>query len=139
MQKEIDYKEFREFIKQNLFMVIIGGTVISALGLYFLVFSPLLRKIEEGSKEYTKIEADIFRSRTIIESAKKIKTTRTLLTEKHSDILQPINELSKREKLEKVNFVSISRKDKEGGRKKRGRRKGPYKVLPIEISLESTY
>ncbi len=135
--------DYREYIKENLFMVIIGGTVISALGLYLLVFSPLLAKIEKGSKEYTKIEADIFRSRAIIESAKKIKTTRTLLTEKHSDILQPINELSKREKLEKINFVSICRKDKDTGggkkRKKRRKKKGPYKVLPIEMILESTY
>lgn len=114
-----------------------------ALGLYFFVFRPLLRKIEIGRKEYTKIEADIFRSRSIIRSAEKIKSKRTLLTEKHSDILQPINELSKRKKLEKVNFVSICRKDKEKetGRKKKGKKgkKGPYKVLPIEMILESTY
>ena len=141
----MDYREFVEFAKENVFTVIIGGTVISAIGLYLFLFRPLLGKIEKGRQEYTKIEADIFRSRAIIQSAKKIESKRTLLTEKHSDILQPINELSKREKLKGINFVSVCRKDeeKEKGRKKKGKKgrkkKGPYKILPIEMIIESTY
>lgn len=121
-----------ELTKERLIIVISAGLAIIALGLYLFLYSPLINKLRKAHLECKRLETEVLWVRETADSL-KIKTTKDrLMTEEN--ISQAIDELTKKGRSEGINFISITPKQTE-----KPQQALSYKILPIEIEMESTY
>jgi Tfp pilus assembly protein PilO len=92
---------------------------------------PLMKELRKHYLECKSLEADVLDARNVITLVDKTYAERVLIKEK--DISQAIDKLTRHGKLEGINFISINPKEI---RKKADSR---YKILPIEMEIESGY
>lgn len=118
-----------ELTQERLTIVVIAIIVIAILGIYLIFFTPLISKLRTERLESRSIESNVLECRNIIESSGKGE--RTLITEE--DVSQAIDELTKHGKFKGVNFISMKPKKIEK------KEDSQFKILPVEIELESTY
>jgi len=107
--------------------VMVGAIV---LGLYLFLYSPLINKLKLAHLESKAIETDVFQARDEIPSLRIRDTKKGLITEEGVSLA--IDELTKQGKSKGVNFISMTPKKIEKGEPQ-------YKILPIEMDIESTY
>ena len=128
--KLLDQKLMMKLTAQKLMAIAIGVVVVIAIGVYLLIYGPLIHKLKAEHSICRDVELQALQMRNKIGSLKALDAKKGLIKEK--DISFTINELTKKGKMIGVDFVSI----------KPGRieRKGiPYRILPIEIEIKSTY
>lgn len=120
-----------ELTKEKLIIAVAAAVAIATLGAYLVFFAPLMKALKTKYLECKSIETEAIHTRNIIETAGKFYGKRVLMTEK--EVHQAINELTSRGKTEGVDFISMNPKEI---KKEKG---SQYKILPIEMKVESTY
>ncbi len=120
-----------ELTKERLIIIIGGAITLVALGTYFLLYAPLIRELRAKQLEFKTCETDVFNARNIIGSVKAGETKGVLITEQ--DIPFAIDELTRYGRLCVINFVSMTPKEIEKAKDSQ------YKILPIEMHIESSY
>lgn len=118
-------------IRERPKVAIVSSAVILIFASYLFLYRPLVNKCRLRGRECRGIEAEILRAREAIDVLKQATTKRTLISEK--DISIAIDELTKQGRSKGINFNSIAPGKIEG----HGDPK--YKILPIDIVVESTY
>jgi len=121
-----------ELTKQRLILVISVGLVIIALGFYLSLYSPLINKLRKAHLECRRLETEVLQAREAIDSLRLKAPKGKLITEE--DVSRAIDDLTKKGRLARVNFISITPKQTEEPEQGLS-----YKILPIEIEMESTY
>jgi Tfp pilus assembly protein PilO len=121
-----------ELTKGRLIIVISTGLAIIALGLYLFLYSPLINKLRRAHSECRRLETEVLKAREAIASLRTKAPKGKLITEE--DVSWAIEDLTKNGKLAKVNFISITPKQTEEAKQSTA-----YKILPIEIEMESAY
>jgi len=121
------------FVRKKMILVVPAAVIAVVIGVYFVLFAPLMQELRAKYLECRSRENDVLGTRNIIDSAGKIYSDRVLMTEK--DVPYAIDELTRHGMLKGINFISmipqkVVTKTVQGVR---------YKVLPVEIELESTY
>jgi Tfp pilus assembly protein PilO len=113
--------------QKNLVLAAAAIIVVIALVAYFLFLTPLVGQIKKKHLECKAIESNVIECRNIIETLGK--GGRLLLPEE--EVSYTIDELTRLGKARGVNFVSMIPQKIE--------KSGQYRILPVEIQLESTY
>ncbi len=121
-----------ELTKERLNIVISAGLAIIALGLYLFLYSPLINKLRKAHSECKRLETEVLQAREAIDFLRIKAPKGKLITEE--DVSWAIDDLTKNGKLAKVNFISITPKQIEEPKQALS-----YKILPIELEVESTY
>lgn len=120
-----------ELTEERLIIAIGAGIAVIGLGVYLIFYAPLINKIKTKYIECKSVEGDVLECRNMIECAEKTYGERILMEEKH--ISHAIDELTKHGKLKGINFISMSPKKIQKGKDLQ------YKILPIDMEIESTY
>ncbi|NQU95201.1 MAG: type 4a pilus biogenesis protein PilO [Candidatus Omnitrophica bacterium] len=120
-----------EITPEKKIIAIITAVLVLAITIYVIFFAPLFVKLKIKFSEYMAIEHEVRQYRSIIESAGKVYSERTLQSEE--DVSRSIDELAKHGKVKDVKFISINPE------KVVRKEDTQYKVLPVEMELESTY
>lgn len=118
-----------ELTQERLIIVIASAIAVIILLIYFIFYAPLVKKLKVSYRECKSCETEVFATRNIIESVSKTQEGKTLITE--DDISLAIDELTRHGKSMGINFISIKPKEIIG------KIESKYKVLPIEIEIES--
>lgn len=121
-----------ELTKERLNIIISSGLAIIALGLYLFLYGPLMNKLRRAHSECKRLETEVLRAREAIGSLRTKAPKGKLIAEE--DVSWAIDDLTQNGKLAKVNFISITPKQAEEAKPPPA-----YKILPIEIEIESTY
>jgi len=121
-----------ELTKERLIIVISAGLVIIALGLHLSLYRPLINKLSKAHLECRRLEREVLWVREAIESLRLKAPKGKLITE--DDVSSGIDELTRKGRSERINFISITPK-----RTEEPRQPLAYKILPIEIEMESKY
>ena len=119
-----------ELTKERLIIIIAGVLIILFLGLYIFLYNPLINKLRSEGGECNRIETELLQARKAIDSLEAIDKKKMLIAEK--DIPLAMEELTTQGKLKGINFVSMTPGQIEEP-------KTAYKILPIEMEIESTY
>lgn len=117
--------------KERLLIVFLSAIVVIVAGLYYIFYMPVMKRLRTSFIECRACENEVREARNLIEMAGELYTERVLITEE--GISQAIDELTSRGKSEGINFISIN----PGEAKKE--KDLQYKILPIEMEIESTY
>jgi len=120
-----------ELTQEKSIIAIVAIIAVIALAAYLVFYAPLMKELKVQYRECRSVENDVLVCRNIIGSAGKVYGERILMSEK--DISRAIDELTKHGKSQGINFLSIRPEDI---REEKG---SQYKVLPIEMEIESTY
>lgn len=120
------------FFKEKPLIAVASILMVMALGAYLFMYGPLINKLRKTHRECKRLETEVI---WIREAAGTLKMGDTKYRPAASeDFSSGIDELTRKGRLEGINFTSITPKDIQ----ERG--KGQYyKVVPIEIEMESTY
>jgi len=120
-----------ELIKENLIIAISIASLVIALAVYVIFYAPLMRELKKEYRECKVLEGEVLEMRNVIDSAGNVREQRAFITEE--EVYQAIDELTKHGESKGVEFISISPKeiiDVKGEE---------YKILPVEMAVESTY
>jgi len=117
--------------KEKMALVIFLISAIGIVGIYFVVFAPLIKQTSETYLKCSTIEDEVLKVRSIIKAAGEIEGRRVLVTEEEVSYIN--DEFTRYGKSKGVDFISI---DPGEIQKEKG---SDYKVLPVEIEMESTY
>lgn len=120
-----------ELTKERLVIVISSAVGITAVGLYLFLYQPLINKCRVIGADCKDIEARLLEARKAISSLRQDTAKRTLISEE--GISLAIDELTKEGRSKGINFISITPERIEKSEDRH------YKVLPIEMEIESTY
>lgn len=127
-----------ELTKEKPIIVISGAVIIIALGLYFILYRPVIMKIESAQKNYhaseaelSQVEAELSQARRILASLETKRAKQALIAE--GDVPDLIDKLTRQGKQNGVKFIFIDSKQPEESQGLR------YKVLPVGMELDSTY
>ncbi len=120
-----------ELTKSRLFIIIGGAITIILLGVFSLLYAPLIRDLREKNLECKMCETDLFDARNLIESVKTTEVKGTLIAEE--EIPFTIEELTRQGRLTGINFISVTPKEIEKPKDSQ------YRILPIEVRIESSY
>lgn len=118
-----------EIIKEKLIKIISGAAAIAAIGTYLFLYRPLISRLKIQRLECKSIESEVNQAREAIAALNK-KDKKTILNE--TGVSAAIDELTREAKSKGVNLISITpgqAKEKEAA----------YKILPIEMEIESAY
>ena len=118
-----------EITKDKLIKIISGVLGIVAIGTYLFLYQPLISKLKKQHLECRTIESEVNQAREAIATLKK-KDKKTILNE--ADVSVAIDELTKQAKSKGLNLISITPKQVM-------EKEAHYKILPIEMEIESTY
>jgi len=125
-----------ELTKERLTIIIASAIAIVLVGIYAFLYRPLISQCIQAGRECKGIETEVSEAHTAIELLKiellkQVATKRTLISEK--DISLAIDEFTKQGRSGGINFTSIVPREikAEAG--------SMYKVLPIDMEMESTY
>lgn len=126
-----------ELTQERLVIIIAGAIVVIVLAAYFIFYAPLIRNLMADRLKCMSKEFGLLECRNIIESAGKTAGERVLISEEDISLaIKALTEhggLAKHDKLKGIDFISISPKEiKEG-------KDAQYKILPVEMEIESTY
>lgn len=119
-----------ELTKKKFIAIASGISVIVLLGVYFILFRPLISKLGLSRKEYKKFEVSVLQAYDAIGSLKRQELNRELLSE--GNISSAIEELIKNSKSKGINFIALTPKQIKS-------QQALYEILPIEIELNATY
>ncbi|MBI5145384.1 MAG: type 4a pilus biogenesis protein PilO [Candidatus Omnitrophica bacterium] len=135
-----------EITKDKLIKIIAGTVVIVVIGTYLFLYRPLMSKLKKQHSECRAIESEVEQAQEAITTLKK-KDKKTLLNE--ADVSVAIDELTKQAKSKGLNLISITPKQVNpvrellsgSGAFSNGvkEKEALYKILPIEMEMESTY
>ena len=120
-----------ELTRERLTIIIASAIAIVLVGIYAFLYRPLINKCIQAGRECKRIETEVDEAHTAIGLLKQVTTKRTLISEK--DISLAIDEFTKQGRSGGINFTSIVPREikAEAG--------SMYKVLPIDMEMESTY
>lgn len=119
-----------ELTKEKQIFVIWVPSALVVLGLFFVFYMPLMKDLRVKYSQCRVIEKKVLESRKILGSSGVAADGRELLSEEA--VPAAINELAEQGMKNGISFVSISPKEINA--------KNPqYKVLPIEMVIESSY
>ena len=116
--------------KQRLVIIVSAAVTIALLGIYLILFRPLINKLKLLHLECRGLETSVLQSRDAISSLKLKELKKELVSE--ADVSLAIEELTKEGKVKGINFISLTPRQIE-------RQQESYKVLPIEMELEAPY
>ena len=119
-----------ELTKERFIIIIAGGVIIAVSGLYLFLYRPLINKLRGAHLECKAAEVEVLQTRGLTVSLKTEPSKKDLISE--GDISLAIDELTRQGELEGINFISITLRQIK-------RHRALYKILPIEIEIESTY
>ena len=120
-----------ELTRKRLIGIIAGAAAIIVLGLYLFLYRPLIARLMTARLNCKTAEAEVLQVRAVVASLKTADIKKGLITEK--DISIAIDELTSQGKSKRINFTSITPKKIEKAKDPR------YKILPVEMGMESTY
>ncbi len=126
-----------ELTQERLIIVLAAAIIAAALALYFIFYAPLLRNLMTARLKCIAAENELLECCNIVESAKEMGGARVLISEEDASLaIRALTEhggSAENEKLKGINFISISPKEiKED-------KGAQYKILPVEMEIESTY
>lgn len=126
-----------ELTQEKSIIIITGAVIVIALAVYFIFYAPLIRNLMTDRLKCMSKEFELLECCNIIESAGKTAGERVLISEEDASLairaLTEHGELAKHNKLKGIDFISISPKEiKEV-------KDAQYKILPVEMEIESTY
>lgn len=116
--------------KQQLVIIVSVAAAIALLGIWLILFSPLINKLKLLHLEYRDLETSVLQARDAISSLKLKELKKGLVSE--ADVSLAIEELTREGKAKGINFISLTPKRIE-------RQQAPYKVLPVDLGLEASY
>ncbi|MBU4590248.1 MAG: type 4a pilus biogenesis protein PilO [Candidatus Omnitrophica bacterium] len=120
-----------ELTKERLTVVIAGAIAVVLVGVYAFLYRPAINKCRQAGRECRAVDAEVLQAREAISLLGQVVTKRALISER--DISTAIDELTKEGRSNGVNFTSIRpSKIKDSG-------DPGYKILPIDMELESSY
>lgn len=119
-----------ELIKQQLVIIVSVAAAIALLGVYLILFMPLINKLKLLHLECRGIETGISQARDVINSLKLKELNKELVSE--ADVSLAIEELTKERKAKGINFISLTPKQIE-------KQEELYKMLPVDLELEASY
>ena len=117
--------------RNRLYLNLGMGGFILAIGLYFFLYGPLLKKLRVQGNECRTLEAEVLQARNLIALFKQRETQKTLISEK--EVSQTIEEITREGNKLGINFVSVTPRT---AMPVTGQ---TYQVMPIEMEIESTY
>ena len=120
-----------ELTKEKLMTFLPVAVLVAVIGISLIFYIPLMKKSRALYAQCKTIEDKVRKTKNVIKGASVISSRRVLMTEE--DVSYATNELTRLGKQKGIDFVSIRPKDiqKEKGEE--------YKILPVELQLESTY
>ena len=120
-----------ELTKEKLMTFLPVAVLVAVIGISLIFYIPLMKKSRAVYAQCKTIEGKARKIKNVIKGASVISSRRVLMTEE--DVSYATNELTRLGKQKGIDFVSIRPKDiqKEKGEE--------YKILPVELQLESTY
>jgi Tfp pilus assembly protein PilO len=120
-----------ELTKEKLMTFLPVAVLVTVIGISLIFYIPLMKKSRVVYAQCKAIEDKARKTKNVIKGASVISSRRVLMTEE--DVSYATNELTRLGKQKGIDFVSIRPKDiqKEKGEE--------YKILPVELQLESTY
>ena len=120
-----------ELTKERLTLLAAGGVFLAGLGIYSIIYQPLLRQLKiQGSTAKT-MENELAEARSLINTAKTQGGEERLI--KEEEVSRAIDELTREGKLKGINFISMTPRPTEKSADFR------FQILPLEIETESTY
>lgn len=114
--------------KQRLVIIVSVAAAIALLGVYLILFRPLIHKLKLSHLECRGLEREVSQARDAINSWNLKESKKELVSE--ADLALAIEELTKKGKVKGINFISLTPKQIEG-------QQAPYKLLPIDLELEA--
>lgn len=120
-----------ELTRERLTIITVSVIAIILIGTYAFFYRPLINKYTNVGSECRGIETEVLQAREAINLLDQAVAKRMLISEK--DISVAIDELTKEGRSRGVNFTSIM----PGKIKNSGDH--DYKILPIDMELESDY
>ncbi|MBU0759918.1 MAG: type 4a pilus biogenesis protein PilO [Candidatus Omnitrophica bacterium] len=120
-----------ELTKDRAAIIITGVIAVVTLGVYLFLYRPAISKCSEAGCECRMIESEVLRARESMYLLKQDAAKRVFVSE--NNISVAIDELTKQGRSKGINFTSITP----------GKIENPgdvgYKILPIDMEIESTY
>lgn len=117
--------------KEKRLVIIIGAAMLAVLITAIIISAPLVAEYRQAGHECGSVEKEVLLARETIGLLERKAEKKTLIPEK--DISMVIDELTKRGRSNGINFTSIA-----PGKIENPAASG-YKIIPIEVDLESTY
>ena len=119
-----------ELTKQRLVTIVSVAVTVALLGIYFILFRPLINKLKLLHLECRGLETGVLQARDAISSLKLKELKKELASE--ADVSLAIEELTKEGKARGINFISLTPKQIE-------RQQASCKILPVDLELEASY
>jgi len=120
-----------EITKEKLMTLVPIAVLIAVIGVFLTFYIPLIQRSRELHIQCKSIEEKERKTKNVIKFASVISSRRVLMTEE--DVSYATDELTRLGKERGVDFISIRpgemQKDESA----------EYKILPVELQLESTY
>lgn len=120
-----------EIPKDKLIVIKSVALIIIALGIYLILYRPLIKELSIKHSYYHKIEAQLAEAHNSIEALKTLGIKRDLANEENLSLA--IDELTKQGKSKGLVFVSIRPQDVIAGEG------NEYKILPVRMEIESDF
>lgn len=120
-----------ELTRRNFFLLIGAGVTAFLLGAYLFLYAPLMAKVRMLGFECRSIESELAAARNLIGRFQAEGVKKTLIQE--NEVSLAIEELTRQGKFRGINFISMTPGPIE---KPEGK---TYRILPIEMQIESTY
>lgn len=120
-----------EITQQRLTVLISAALAIVALLLYGFLYAPLIGKLREAALRTKSAEAKVLTVRNQVSSLKMSTEAKRFI--KEEEAASAIDEFTRLGKSKGISFIALVRKPVEqvpGA---------PYRLLPIEVSIESSY
>ncbi len=117
--------------KEKLVTLLPVVVLAAVIGIFFIFYIPLIKKSRVVYAQCKSIEDKARKTKNVIKFASVISSRRVLMTEE--DVSYATDELTRLGKQKGVDFISIRPGEIE---KEKGEE---YKILPVELQLESTY
>jgi hypothetical protein len=118
-----------KIIKDNLKIIIIACAVLVVLGVYFIAFKPLIKKLNSKYLEYKAIGSAMVKARGITGLAKAGALESSILSKK--DISIAIEEMTNYGQSLNIDFISLTPGNPE--------KEAMYEVFPIDMEIRSGY
>lgn len=119
-----------ELTKQQLVVIVSVAVAVALLGIYFILFRPLINKLKLLHLECNGLETGVLQARDAISSLKLKELKKEFASE--ADVSLAIEELTKEGKAKGINFISLTPKQIE-------RQQASCKILPVDLELEASY
>jgi len=119
-----------ELTRQQLVVIVSVAVAVASLGIYLILFRPLINKLKLLHLECNGLETSVLQARDAISFLKLKELKKEFVSE--TNLPLAIEELTKEGKVKGINFISLTPKQIE-------RQQESYKILPIEMELEASY